>query len=84
MSLVAQVISNNKLRWFGRVMRRGQYSTLRVDMKLKMKGKRPIGKPERMWLDNGDGHMEGNNTSLKEVLETKCFENKDQRMSISI
>ena len=28
------------------------------------------------WLDNIDRHQKGKNTSLKEVLRTKCFENR--------
>ena len=43
-------------------------------MKLKMKGKRPRGR--LMWLDNIDSHLKGKKTSLKEGLETKCFENR--------
>ena len=102
---IVQVINKNKLRWFGRVMRREEESTLRVVMKLKMKGKRPRGRPRLRWLDNIDSHLKGKrprgrprlrwldiidshlkgkNTSLKEVLETKCFENrKDWRTLIS-
>ena len=79
-----QVINNNKLRWFGHVMRREEDSTLRVVLKLKMKGKIPRGRPILRWLDNIDSHLKGKNTSLKEVLETKCFENrKDWRTLIS-
>ena len=81
---IVQVINKNKLRWFGHVMRREEESTLRVVMKLKMKGMRPRGRPRLRWLDNIDSHLKGNNTSLKEVLETKCFENrKDWRILIS-
>ena len=40
MLLIVQVINNNKLRWFGHVVRREEESMLRVVMKLKMKGKR--------------------------------------------
>ena len=48
---------------------------LRVVMQLKMKGKRPRGKTT--WLDRY-------NTSPKEVLRTKCFENRhDWRTLIS-
>ena len=55
---------------------------LRVVMQLKMKGKRPRGKT--MWQDNIDRRQKGNNTSLKEVLRTKCFENRhDCRTLIS-
>ena len=44
-------------------------------MKLKMKGKRPIGTPILRWLDNIDSHLKGKNTS-EEVLEAKCFDNR--------
>ena len=61
---IVQVINKNKHRWFGNVMRREEVSTLRVVMKLKMKGKRPRGRPGQRWLDNIDSHLKGNNTSL--------------------
>ena len=36
------------------------------------------------WLDNIDSHLKGKNSSLKEVLETKCIENRqDWRTMIS-
>ncbi len=73
---IVQVINKNKLRWFGYVTRREEDSSLRVVMKLKMKGKRPRGRPRLRSLDNIDSHLKGKNTSLKEVLETKCFENQ--------
>ena len=66
---IVQVIDKNKL-----VMRREEESMLRVVMQLKMKGKRPRG--NTTWLDNIECHQKGNNTSLKEVLRTKCFENR--------
>ena len=71
-----QVINKNKLRWFGYVMRREEESVLRVVMKLKMKGNRPRKRPRLMWLEIIDSNLKGKNTSLKEVLETKCFENR--------
>ena len=73
---IVQVIKKNKLRWFGHVMRREEDATLRVVMKIKMKGTRPTGRPRLRWLDNIDSHLRGKNTSLKEVLEMKCFENR--------
>ena len=71
---IVQVIDKNKLRWFGLVMRREEESMPRVVMQLKMEGQRPRGKTT--WLDNIDRHQKGKNTSLKEVLRTKCFENR--------
>ena len=65
-------------------MGREEESTLRVVMKLKMKGKRPRGRPRLRWLDNIDSHLKEKNISLKEVFETKCFENRnDLRTLIS-
>ena len=79
---IVQVIDKNKLRWFGLVMRRDEESMLRVVMQLNMKGKRPRG--NTTWLDNIDRHQKGKNISLKEVLRTKCFENRhDWRTLIS-
>ena len=66
------------------VMRREEGSMMRVVMKLKMKGNTPRGRPRLRWLDNIDSHLKGKNTSLKEVFETKCFENRqDWRTLIS-
>ena len=45
-------------------------------MKLKIKTKRPRGRPKIRWLDNIDSHLKTKNTSLKEILATKCFENR--------
>ena len=72
---IVQVIDKNKLRWFGLVMRREEESMLRVVMQLNMKGNIPRGKTT--WLDNIDRHQtEMKVQSLKEVLRTKCFENR--------
>ena len=79
---IVQVIDKNNLRWFGLVMRREEESMLRVVMQLTMKRKRPRG--NTTWLSNIDRHQKGKNTYLKEVLRTKCFENKhDWRTLIS-
>ena len=77
---IVQVINENKLRLFGHIMRREEQSMLTVVMMLKMKGKRRA----RRWRDNIDRHLKGQNTSPKDVLETKCFENRqDWRKFIS-
>ena len=62
---IVQVIDKNKLRWFGHVMRRAEESTLRVVMKLKIKGKTPRGRQRLRWLDNIDSHMKAKKMSLK-------------------
>ena len=55
---------------------------LRVVIRLHMNRKRPRG--NTTWLDNIDRQQKGKKTSLKEVLRTKCFENRhDWRTLIS-
>ena len=78
--IIAQVINKVKIRWFGRVTWRERegYSTVGVAMKLNMTGKRPRGGPIKMWLDNIDSHLKGKHASLKEIRETKCFEQHRQ------
>ena len=57
---------------------------MRAVQKLKRKGKRPRGRPRLGWLDNIDSHLKGKATSPKEILETRCFENRnDWRTLIS-
>ena len=57
-------------------MRIEEESTLMVVKKLKMKRKRPGGRPRLRWLYNMDSHLKQKNTSVKEVLESKCLENR--------
>ena len=50
-------------------MRREEESMLRVLMKIKMKGKRPRGRPMAMWLDNIDSHLGGRNVLRLDKIE---------------
>ena len=36
-------------RWFGQVKRRDENSILRRAMELKVKGRRPVGRPKKTW-----------------------------------
>ena len=77
---IFQAIDTNKLRWFGLITRREEESMLRVKGEWKEIKRRPRLK----WLDNIDRHQKGKNISLKEVLRTKCSENRqDWRTLIS-
>ena len=76
----AQAINENKRLWVGYAMRREEESTTRVVMKLMLKGNIPRSRLILRWLDNIDSHLTGNITSLKEVFERKCFENRQDRL----
>ena len=38
-----------RLRWFGHVKRRDEYSILRRVMELEVEGRRPVGRPKKTW-----------------------------------
>ena len=60
MLLIVQVISQNKLQWFGHAIRREEDEMLRVMVKSNMPGKRPNieeEEPSLRCLDNTDSHL---------------------------
>ena len=79
---IVQVIDKNKLRWFGLVMEEsGRINAQGCDA-VKGEGKETKKRPKLRWLDNIDRHQKGKNTSLKEVLRTTCFENRQEWRSL--
>jgi hypothetical protein len=50
-ALIVDNMRENKLRWFGRVMRRVETKTVRMVIKINFKGKRGRGRPKRRWLN---------------------------------
>jgi hypothetical protein len=50
---VASIVNKmreNRLRWFGHVMKRKETKAVRLDMKMNIEGKRGRGKPKTRWL----------------------------------
>ena len=48
---LAEKTRENRLRWYGHVLRREQSSVARRSLELTVAGKRPPGKPKQRWLD---------------------------------
>jgi hypothetical protein len=49
--LIVNKIRENRLRWFGHVMRREETKAVKVVMKMNVEGKRERGKLKKRWLD---------------------------------
>ena len=47
---IIETIQTDQLRWFGHVMRRDEKTTAKKVLYLKVKGKRPRGRPRTSWL----------------------------------
>jgi hypothetical protein len=50
-------MKENRLRWFGYIMRQEETNTVRVDMKMKIEGKRGRRRPKKRWLDTIENDM---------------------------
>jgi hypothetical protein len=47
----------NRLRWFGYVMRREEIKAVRVIIKINIEGKRGSRRPKKRWLDTIENYM---------------------------
>ena len=73
---IVQAIDTNKLRWcWPYHEERGRVNAQSYDA-VKGEWKEIKRRPRLRGLDNIDRHQKGKNTFLKEVLRTKCFENR--------
>ena len=74
---VVKVIDTNKLRWFGHEERRRVNSDGCDEIKDEGKETKRKTKTEVARQHRFDRHKKGKNTSLKDVLGTKCFDNTE-------
>ena len=64
---IIETIQTDQLRWFGHVMRRDEETTAKKVLNLKVKGKRPRGRPRTSWIKYIDNILKERGTTLKEV-----------------
>jgi hypothetical protein len=50
-------MKENKLRWFGHVMKREEIKAIRVVMKINIEGKRRKTRLKKKWLENIENYM---------------------------
>jgi len=60
-------IKENRLRWFGHVMRREETKAVKVVMKMNVEGKRGRGRPKMIWLDTIENNMRAVRVCLGDV-----------------
>jgi hypothetical protein len=51
-SSIIRIIKSRRLRWAGHVARMGEKRNVYRLLVGKLEGKRPLGRPRRMWIDN--------------------------------
>ena len=56
---IIETIQTDQLRWFGHVMRRDEETTAKKVLNLKVKGKRPRGRPRTSWIKYIDNILKG-------------------------
>ena len=50
-------IRSGRLRWYGHVMRKGDEDWVKKCMEYRVKGRRPIGRPRKTWLESVEADM---------------------------
>ena len=48
---IAEKMREGRLRWYGHVMRSGEHTVARTEMRLSPQGRRPRGRPKKRWID---------------------------------
>ena len=64
---IIETIQTDQLRWFGHMMRRDEKTTAKKVLHLKVKGKRPRGRPRTSWLKYIHNILKERGMNLKEV-----------------
>jgi len=72
---IVEKMRENRLRWFGHVMRGEEMEIVKVVMTINVVGKRERGKPKKRWLDTIESDMRAARVCVKDV------ENRDKRTS---
>jgi hypothetical protein len=49
---IIKMIKSRRMRWIGHVARMGEKRSAYMILMRKLEGKRPLGRPRRMWVDN--------------------------------
>ena len=66
---ITTVIRNGRLRWHGHVMRKSDEDWVKKCMELKVKGRRPVGRPRRTWLESVEADMAELEINREDVLD---------------
>ena len=51
------VIRSGRLRWYGHVMRKSDEDWVKKSMEFRVEGRRPVGRPRRIWLESVEADM---------------------------
>ena len=54
---ITTCIRSARLRWYGHVMRKSYEDWVKKCMEFRVKGRRPVGRPRRIWLESVEADM---------------------------
>ena len=77
------VVEEQRLRWYGHVMRMGEGRIPRRYLRWKPQGRRPVGRPRKIWLDGVDEALKRKGKSLARVEESEIYEDRNNWREIA-
>ena len=66
-------LEENRIRWFGHVMRMGEERLPKMILKIKLKGKKAVGRPRMKWEDQVKRNVERRGKPWQEVIREKSL-----------
>ena len=54
---ITTFIRSGRLRWYGHVMRKGDGDWVKKCMEYRVEGRRPVGRPRKIWLESVEADM---------------------------
>ncbi len=70
-ALIMEKMKEERLRWYGHVVRSKEESIAKRAMRLNTEGKRPRGRPKNRWMDRIKEDMRHDNVVPDDVLDRK-------------
>ena len=68
---VITVIRSGRLRWYGHVMRKKYEYSVKKCLKIRVEGRRPVGRPSEAWLENVEADMAEQEIDREDIHDRK-------------
>lgn len=78
MEKLQDTIDNSRIKWMGHIMRMEEERLPKQALKLKGRGKRPLGRPRKRWLDQVKEDVEKRGVTWQDIVEGRMWQDRDR------
>jgi len=66
---IALILQQNRLRWYGHVLRKDDYNSVKKFMECEVEGPRPRGRPKRTWREVVREHCQARKLNKEDAMD---------------